>query len=190
MIEIGTISETIYFLLSKIGPTDKLKLVKLIYFADKYHVIKYGRTITNDEYWAMDHGPVRSNVRDVLEFNDFTMSKSERKFASKLIYKISKNRFKKNNLKRPYSYNYLSKTDIEALNFVISKFGSMRTWDIRDYSHAYPEWAQYKEMFKNNEIRREKIQTDDLISIIHNDQYFPFKESDIEEAKDIFCGNY
>ena len=190
MIEIGTIIESIYYLLNKIGPADKLKLVKLIYFADKYHLIKYNRTVTNDEYWAMDHGPVGSNVKDVLEFDDFTMSKNECEFAFKLISKHGKNKFKKNNLKKPHQYDYLSKSDIEALDFVVDKFGHMKTWDIRNYSHYCPEWYQYEEMFKSKETRREKIDTYELISLISNDKYFPFTNEDIKNAKEIFNGNY
>lgn len=53
--------EAIYYILSKLGKMDKLKLLKLVYLADKYHLIYYGRTITNDDYYAMKHGPIASN---------------------------------------------------------------------------------------------------------------------------------
>jgi len=46
-----TVAQTIYYILKKIGPTDKKKIFLLLYLADKYHLAKYGRTITGDEYF-------------------------------------------------------------------------------------------------------------------------------------------
>src|SRR4051812_34811550 len=36
------------------------KLLKLMFLADKYHLVRYGRPITGDRYEAMNHGPVPS----------------------------------------------------------------------------------------------------------------------------------
>lgn len=189
MVEVGTIIESIYYLLKKLGPTDKLKLVKLLYFADKFHLIKYARTITNDEYWAMDHGPVGSNTKDVLEYDTaLSISEDEHKYATK-FFKKRWNRFKANKLKEIPTFNFLSETDIEALDFVIKYFGAMGTWEIRNFSHKYPEWYQYKELFDNKETRRERIQTKELISIIPEDP-FEFTDEDLKNARDIFNGVY
>jgi uncharacterized phage-associated protein len=188
MVEAGTIIESIYYLLKRIGPTDKLKLVKLLYFADKFHLIKYGRTISNDEYWAMYHGPVGSNIKDVLEYDTLlTISENEVKYAENFFSKFKENKFQANDLKVSPKFNFLSETDIEALEMTIKHFSQMETWEIRDFSHKYPEWAQYKELFKNKETRRERIQTEELISIIPNDP-FGFSTKDIKNAKDIFNG--
>ncbi|MBU4304246.1 MAG: SocA family protein [Candidatus Omnitrophica bacterium] len=188
MVEAGTIIESIYYLLKRIGPTDKLKLVKLLYFADKFHLIKYGRTITNDEYWAMDHGPVGSNIKDVLEYDSIlSISKNELKYAEKFFSKVKRNKFQANDIEVSPEFNFLSETDIEALDMTIKHFSSMSTWKIRDFSHKYPEWTQYEELFENKETRRERIQTEELISIIPNDP-FGFSAKDIENAKSIFNG--
>jgi len=188
MVETGTIIEAIYHLLDKIGPTDKLKLVKLLYFADKFHLIKYGRTITNDEYWAMEHGPVGSNTKDVLEYDQLiSISPNEHQYAEKFFSKVETNKFQVNKLDESPRFNFLSETDIEALETTVEHFGSMGTWDIRDFSHKYPEWAQYEELFKNEETRRERIQTEELISTIPNDP-FGFSSKDIVNAKNIFNG--
>jgi len=189
MVETRTIIESIYYLLMNLGRTDKIKIVKLLYFADKYHLIKYGRTITNDEYWAMPHGPVGSNAKDVLEFNEFTMSKNECDFAKSLIAQVGEKSFKVKRNTNVAVFNFLSETDIEALNFVISNFGQMDTWTIRDYTHKYPEWAQYEDLFEKEETRREKIQIDELISVIKNDP-FQFSEEQIIESKSNYLGVY
>jgi len=188
MVETGNIIESIYYLLKNLGKADKIKLVKLLYFADKYHLIKYGRTITNDDYWAMGYGPVGSNVKDVLEYDtNFTISDNEHTYAEKYFSKIGVNHFKIITSKETPKFKYLSETDIEALDYVIERFGSMESWNIADLSHEYPEWLQYKELFKKNEIRRERIQTEELISTIPNDP-LEFTPEDIELARNIYSG--
>ena len=53
------------------GRIHKMKALKLVYLADRYHLRKYGRPITNDEYFAMPYGPVASGVKDIIEMSDF-----------------------------------------------------------------------------------------------------------------------
>jgi len=45
----------------------KLKLAKLFYFLDKYHLLNYGRTILGDNYIRMDLGPAPSIAVDILD---------------------------------------------------------------------------------------------------------------------------
>ena len=59
---------------------NKLKALKLIFFADRYHIRKFGRPITNDKYEAMEYGPVPSNAKDLAEMNDF-LGAEERVYA-------------------------------------------------------------------------------------------------------------
>ncbi|MBY5777772.1 SocA family protein [Rhizobium leguminosarum] len=42
---------------------------KILFFADREHVLDYGRPITGDKYVAMEYGPVPSGVRDLLKFD-------------------------------------------------------------------------------------------------------------------------
>ncbi len=37
------------------APVDKMKIIKLIWLADRLHLRKYGRTIVGDTYYAMKH---------------------------------------------------------------------------------------------------------------------------------------
>ena len=69
MIEAAIIVEALHYVLSKTKRAGKIKLIKLVYLADKYHLLKYGRTVTNDDYYAMEFGPVGTTVKDVLTFD-------------------------------------------------------------------------------------------------------------------------
>jgi hypothetical protein len=43
-----------------------LKLIKLVYFADREALLRWGAPMTNDRYYSLDHGPVLSRVKDLL----------------------------------------------------------------------------------------------------------------------------
>src|SRR5438132_91122 len=49
-----------FFSQSGIQDLTKLKVAKLMYFADKAHLLEYGRPILGDVYFCMEFGPVPS----------------------------------------------------------------------------------------------------------------------------------
>jgi uncharacterized phage-associated protein len=188
MIETSTIIEAIYYILKKTKKADKIKIVKLIYLADKYHLIRYGRTITNDDYYAMEHGPVGATVKDVLNFDSFNTSTKAFKFASSLIEKTDKNNFRA----KPDAgdeFDMLSDTDKEALDFVINKFGRMRQWELRDYTHKYPEWYKYEDLFKSKRTKRERIHTKELLSTLKDDP-LAMPRPHVQESENMLTGKF
>ena len=50
-------------------PYDKVSLLKLVFFSDRYHLRKYGRSIFHDTYYSMKYGTGASNVKDILSKN-------------------------------------------------------------------------------------------------------------------------
>lgn len=188
VIDIRTIIESIYFLLTKLESADKLKILKLMYLADKYHLIRYGRTITNDDYYAMKFGPIASNVMDVLEFDkEFSLSEEEYAYASALITPITPHSFKANSQAKS-NLEMLSETDLEALNFAFNKFGAKTSAWLVEYTHLYPEWAQYKELFEAGQIKREKLDTEELVSVIDKD--FDIPEEHLRETMRLLRGDF
>ena len=188
MIETATIIEALHYILKKIRKADKIKLVKLVYLADKYHLIRYGRTITNDDYYAMQHGPVGTTVKDVLSFDSFSLTPNGIKYASRLLDRIDNNTFAANPSAR-VTFDMLSETDKEALDFVVENFGSMGPWKLRDYTHKYPEWYQYADLFKNKLTRRERIDTKELLSTIKDD-LLKMPSKHIKESEKVLTGKF
>lgn len=65
------IAEAILYLISRAEKTGKTltqyDIVKTIFVADISHLATYGRPITYDNYYAMEHGPVPSEAYDMLK---------------------------------------------------------------------------------------------------------------------------
>jgi len=53
------------------GEINKPKALKLVYFADRCHLRRFGRPITGDEHLAIPYGPVASGAKDLTEMGDF-----------------------------------------------------------------------------------------------------------------------
>ncbi|WP_017259098.1 Panacea domain-containing protein [Pedobacter arcticus] len=55
------------FILTKLGACDYHKVFKILYFADQFHLKKYGQPLTGESYIAMPYGPVPSFLYDVFK---------------------------------------------------------------------------------------------------------------------------
>lgn len=66
--KISTTINALLFVLNKLGGEgDFHKLFKILYFADQKHLLRYGSLITDDNYIAMNNGPVPSMTYDILK---------------------------------------------------------------------------------------------------------------------------
>jgi uncharacterized phage-associated protein len=124
------------------GKIDKLKLVKLIYLADRYHIRKYGRLVTGDYYFAMQYGPVGSVTKDIAGFSEY-LAPEELEYAQKYLAPLG------GDTNTIISVNEvdgdeLSETDVEALDFAYQTFGSRDSVDLVELTHEYPEWSKRK----------------------------------------------
>jgi len=178
--------EAIHYVLTKSGKEEKLKIVKLIYLADKYHLLRWGRTITNDDYYAMEHGTVGSLTLNVLCFDDLYLSTDELEFALRLLKKVGKHELSTKN-EMAIDYEYLSETDKEAIDFIYKIFGNYDKYWLRDYTHRLSEWQKHEESL-NAGSKREKIDINDLFNLSNDD--FNINPEHVEDAKAIYFGQY
>jgi uncharacterized phage-associated protein len=131
------------------GRINRLKALKLIFFADRYHLRKYGRTVSECAYYAMTHGPVASEAKNIAEDND-RLSPTERTYGRRFLRK------------RDFDYasvvdidkSVLSATDLEALDFAWKNFGSFSKYQLRDITHHYPEWKRHERALGHPTKRR------------------------------------
>jgi len=118
----------------------KLKALKLIYLADRYHLRKYGRLITNDIYFARNYGPVPSSTKDIAEASSF-LDENEEEYSSQYVKPIDTLTLKS---VKPVDKSVFSDSDLEALEFVWDKFGHLDQFTLTDITHKYPEWERHK----------------------------------------------
>lgn len=146
------------------GVIDKLKVVKLLYFADRYHLRRYGRLIINDTYWAMKMGPVASASKDILDSSDF-MDNSEKEYSIEYLV-TTKKEAKEYNIKskKEPDTTVFSQTDLEALDFVYKNLGKKTGGQLVNESHRYPEWSRFKSALETGITSREQINYSDFFN--------------------------
>jgi uncharacterized phage-associated protein len=147
-----------FFALKQGGHINEMKALKLIYFADRYHLRKYGRLVTNDTYFAMDNGPVPSGAKDIAEGSSF-LGKVEKEYSAGYLKK--KDSYTLFSLK-PLDTGVFSDSDIEALNFAWERFGKFGQFDLAKLTHRYPEWSKHESSLRNVASRKQMNLTDFL----------------------------
>lgn len=164
---------------------NKMAILKLLFFAERYHLRKYGRMITNDTFYAMKHGPVASGARNILFFDDID---TDNKYTKEILEEKDKYTFVSKFKLKDEDYDYLSETDKEALDFAIEKFGHLKEWDLVEETHKYPEWNRFKSLFNSQSISRESINMDDFFSpyISEDDPYKCIPMELVELSKEFY----
>jgi len=123
------------YLTQKTGePTDKLKLIKLIYLAEREFLSRYSLPMTLDELYSMKDGPVASAALNGLNgklnktlWDTWIQNKSNKISAVK---ERSRDDF-----------DNLSDADIGVLDAIWAEFGKYSTSDIWTYVHTkLPEY--------------------------------------------------
>ena len=111
---------------------------KIMYFADRLHLEKYGRFICGDKYCAMKHGPVPSGIYDILKLvrgNEpcsyfiTPMTIDTFKDAFTVIDNYNVQAARESNIK------LFSESDLECIDEAISQYGSLEFTKLADVSH-------------------------------------------------------
>lgn len=116
------------------GKMSYMKLIKLLYLADREALIRYGRPISTDRYVSMDNGPVLSRVYNLAAGGNAPDSPSiwSSEISAPSNYEVS--------LVGKAECDELSDAEIELLKETFKKYGSMDRWDLVEVTHKLPEW--------------------------------------------------
>jgi uncharacterized phage-associated protein len=114
---------------------NKVYLLKMFYFADRYHLRHFGYLASRDTYFAMKLGPVASNAYNILKKDQGNINSAEISCLQS-VEEISEHdvRIKFQN------DDELSKSYKKALDFALKEFGCNSWSQQSDLSHCYPEW--------------------------------------------------
>lgn len=128
------------------GIADKLKAIKIYWLADRLHLRKYGSTLTNDKYFAMELGPVGSLAKDIT---GLTNRLAEEQIEYKKIYLSILNKNKYQSIEE-VDYGKFSETNLEVLDEVYKLSKDILNFDLVDLTHLYPEWKKHESEIKKN----------------------------------------
>lgn len=128
-----------WFLAQEGGAMPHLKLMKLMYLADREAMLRFGFPMTGDLFVSMPHGPVLSNT--LSHINDEAQSAPDgwdKWISDKANHMVALVREP-----NPDELDELSRADLTVLGTTWAKFGHMTKYQIRDYTHDRnncPEW--------------------------------------------------
>jgi uncharacterized phage-associated protein len=109
-----------------------LKLLKLLYIADREALHRWGIPISHDNYVSMDHGPVLSQTYNLIR-DGGSRFWSEHISAPFDDYEIRLIQDKPEAQK-------LSPAEERLLDEIYSQYGHANRWDLVEKTHKFPEW--------------------------------------------------
>lgn len=144
-ISVRKILQALYYIQNK-APSDNLSrfnrvwLLKMLYFADRYHIRHFGILATDDTYFAMNLGPVASTAFDILKNNrSINLPEDTVVELSEHDVRIA-----------PQTEEKLSASFKESIDFALNAFGSYGWSKVSEISHIYPEWKKHQTTLEIN----------------------------------------
>jgi uncharacterized phage-associated protein len=113
----------------------RLRLLKLLYIADREALAEHARSITGDHAVAMDHGPVLTHTYDLIKGEDYLAAEWE-----KYIQRDGRDVV----LSSDPGVGDLSRHEIAKLHDVARRFQDRDDWDVAEYTHTFEEWVRNK----------------------------------------------
>ena len=115
------------------GSMPYIKLIKLLYLADREALIETGLPITGDRFVSMKYGPVLSRVLDLIK----EPSPAEDSVWHGYIVRSGYDAV----LVDSAESDHLSEYDESVLQGIFESYGGGKEWDVVTRTHALPEWT-------------------------------------------------
>lgn len=120
----------------------KVKLMKLLYFLDFMHVKKYGIPVTSDRYVNLEHGPIPSAIKNLVD--NLADDPDHSELADTIVIKHADGEM----IQRITAARTLtdgdmavfSPSELTILQEVCQRFGGMNTATIERASHDEAPW--------------------------------------------------
>jgi uncharacterized phage-associated protein len=114
----------------------RLRLLKLLYIADRERLRDCGRPITGDTVAAMDHGPVLSRTYNLIKGEDLASPEWER-FIQTVDHRDLL-------LVNDPGVGKLTRKEIETLHATAARFEESDDYEIAIHTHHFDEWIKNK----------------------------------------------
>jgi uncharacterized phage-associated protein len=114
---------------------DYLKLIKLLYLADRDSLVKRGKPITGARMVSMPYGPVLSEVLNLIN-----LGRRYEEECPWLEYISPPENYGVRRVSVDIEYDRLSEHECHILDKINATFGRMNKWSLVDWTHELPEW--------------------------------------------------
>ena len=121
--------------------------MKLLFFADKEHLSRYGIPIFYDKYFKLPHGPVPSLTLNIIDSLNEVENYDLMEYANILkehieIKQENINGFSFNGfeIKKPFDSEVFSKSELEVLELIANRYKDITASKISELSHLLPEY--------------------------------------------------
>lgn len=130
---------------------DYIKLFKILYFAQRQHLVNYGRTIIDDTFQARQFGPVSSFIRKGLKLKELSQDLPEdfKMFGDGININIQPKCQIISTTVTP-DMDELSVSEIKCLDRYIEEFRDMKSEEISAISHEDSAWKAAYERWKKD----------------------------------------
>ena len=146
-----TVCEVILYIAGQLHRPSIQQIAQILYLADKLHLIRYGRFITDDRFIAMEYGPVPSNVHDMLKAARTTNGS----IADDLAPGFSVQDERIVIPHRVADLDWISDSERECLDETIAQYGALGFRQLTEVSHD----TAWQSTERNREIALEAILT-------------------------------
>ena len=114
------------------GSMEYIKLIKLLYLADRAALIETGSPITGDRYVSMKYGPVLSTVLDLIKQPNPREDSIWHRYVQRRHFDAA--------LVETAADDQLADYDTDLLNSIFDSYGNWRPWAVVNHTHSLPEW--------------------------------------------------
>ncbi len=124
-----------YLLTLSGGTMPYMKLLKLLYIADRTYILNYHASITTDFYYCLPKGPVATAIYDCIRNPEDYPSDSPWNSSiatDKSNYSVI--------LKKPFIATWVSTEELDVLNGVYDKYKDEDQFSLSELTHSFPEW--------------------------------------------------
>lgn len=126
-----------YLLIKNSGQIAYIKLLKLLYLAERNAMAKWGSSMSGDRFVSMPHGPVLSQTYDLIRNHSSEPTFWQQWIQDERDYEVSLNESISLD-----DLDELSRSELRILDDVFSEFGHMEKFEIVDYTHDHcAEWV-------------------------------------------------
>lgn len=143
--------QVVLYVLQKTGGIDYYHLFKILYFAELKHLAKWGSRITSDNFYALEYGPVPTCLYDTVKGQSIPATDLLKLFSDNIKF-AGKDAPNVLLPKTEADMNYLSKSEIEALDSSIGENAHLTFGQLKDKSHDKAWYEAYHHVNGSNVI--------------------------------------